>query len=45
MNMKTRKPIGSVSLCKGCHQAMNIDPAVTTGREVFLCGIQIAWEK
>jgi len=45
MNMKTRKPIGSVSLCKGCHQAMNIDPAVTTGREVYLCGIQVAWEK
>jgi DNA-binding beta-propeller fold protein YncE len=44
-NMKTKKPIGSVSLCKSCHNAMGVDPEVKKEREVFVCGIQIAWDK
>jgi hypothetical protein len=45
VNMKTKKPIGSISMCKGCHNAMGVDPEVKKEREVFICGIQIAWEK
>jgi DNA-binding beta-propeller fold protein YncE len=44
-NMKTKKAIGSVSLCKGCHNAMGVDPEAKKEREVFVCGIQIAWDK
>lgn len=44
-NMKTKKPIGSVSLCKSCHNAMGVDPDARKDREVFVCGIQIAWDK
>lgn len=44
-NMKTKKPIGSVSLCKSCHNAMGVDPDARKEREVFVCGIQIAWDK
>lgn len=44
-NMKTKKAIGSVSLCKGCHKAMGVDPEAKKEREVFVCGIQIAWDK
>lgn len=45
INMKTKKPIGSISMCKSCHNAMGVDPAASKEREVFICGIQIAWEK
>jgi DNA-binding beta-propeller fold protein YncE len=45
INMKTKKPIGSISMCKGCHNAMGVDPEVKQEREVFVCGIQIAWDK
>jgi len=45
VNLQTKKVLGSISMCKSCHSAMGIDPEVKSGREVFLCGIQIAWEK
>ncbi|MDT8335600.1 MAG: hypothetical protein RQ753_07870 [Desulfurivibrionaceae bacterium] len=45
INMATKKPIGSVSMCAGCHGASGVDPEVTKGREVFICGIQVAWDK
>lgn len=45
INMETKKPIGSVSMCAGCHGANGVDPEVANGREVFICGIQVAWEK
>lgn len=43
-NLKTKKPIGSISMCKGCHNAMGVDPKAESGREVYICGIQIAWQ-
>lgn len=43
-NLETKKPIGSISMCKGCHNAMGVDPKAESGREVFICGIQIAWQ-
>ncbi len=45
VNLKTKRVLGSISLCKSCHNAMGVDPASEKEREVFLCGIQIAWEK
>jgi len=45
VNLKTKKTIGSISMCKSCHNAMGVDPEVKSGREVFICGIQIAWKK
>jgi WD40 repeat protein len=45
VNLQTKKTIGSISMCKSCHNAMGVDPEVKSGREVFICGIQIAWEK
>lgn len=45
VNLKTKKVLGSISMCKSCHNAMGVDPAAGSEREVFICGIQIAWEK
>jgi len=45
INMATKKPIGSISMCAGCHGASGVDPEVSKEREVFICGIQVAWEK
>lgn len=45
INLNTKKVIGSISMCKGCHNAMGVDPKISKEREVFICGIQIAWEK
>ena len=45
VNLETKKPIGSISMCAGCHNANEVSPAITKGREVFICGIQIAWNK
>lgn len=45
VNMQTKKVLGSISMCKSCHNAMGVDPKIGKEREVFLCGIQIAWEK
>lgn len=45
VNMQTKKVLGSISMCKSCHNAMGVDPKAGKEREVFLCGIQIAWEK
>lgn len=45
VNMQTKKVLGSISMCKSCHNAMGVDPKISKEREVFLCGIQIAWEK
>ena len=44
-NLNTKKPIGSISMCKGCHNAMGVNPDARKEREVFICGIQIAWDK
>lgn len=44
INLETKKPIGTVSMCAGCHGASGVDPEVAKGREVFICGIQVAWE-
>lgn len=43
-NLQTKKPLGSVSLCKSCHVGAGVDPEAKSGREVFVCGIQIAWQ-
>jgi len=45
VNLQTKKVIGSISMCKSCHNAMGVNPEAKSGREVFLCGIQIAWDK
>jgi outer membrane protein assembly factor BamB len=45
INMATKKPIGTVSMCAGCHGASGVDPEVANGREVFVCGLQVAWDK
>lgn len=45
VNLQTKKVIGSISMCKSCHNAMGVNPEVKPGREVFICGIQIAWQK
>lgn len=45
VNMEKKRVIGSISMCKSCHAAMGIDPEVKPGREVFICGGQIAWQK
>lgn len=45
INLETKKPIGSISMCAGCHGASGVDPEIKPGREVFICGIQIAWDK
>jgi len=45
VNLQNKRVIGSISMCKSCHNAMGVDPEVKSGREVFICGIQIAWEK
>lgn len=45
VNLETKRKIGSISMCKSCHNAMGVDPKVEGERQVFLCGIQIAWEK
>lgn len=45
VNLQNKKVLGSISMCKSCHNAMGVNPEVKSGREVFICGIQIAWEK
>lgn len=45
VNMQTKKVLGSISMCKSCHNAYGVNPKASKGREVFICGIQIAWEK
>jgi WD40 repeat protein len=45
VNLEKKKVIGSVSMCKSCHNAMGVNPEAGKEREVFICGIQIAWEK
>lgn len=45
VNLQTKKVLGSISMCKSCHAAYGVNPEAKSGREVFLCGIQIAWEK
>jgi DNA-binding beta-propeller fold protein YncE len=45
VNLNKNKVIGSVSMCKSCHNAMGVDPKAEGERQVFLCGIQIAWDK
>lgn len=45
INLETKKTIGTVSMCAGCHGASGVDPAISKGREVFICGIQVAWDK
>jgi DNA-binding beta-propeller fold protein YncE len=45
VNLQTKKVLGSISMCKSCHAGMGVDPEAKSGREVFICGIQIAWEK
>lgn len=45
VNMEKKKVIGSVSMCKSCHNAMGVDPKAEGERQVFICGIQAAWQK
>lgn len=45
VNLQTKKVIGSISMCKSCHNGMGVNPEAKPGREVFICGIQIAWQK
>lgn len=45
VNLETKKKIGSVSMCKSCHASMGVDPKVEGERQVFICGIQAAWQK
>ncbi|MBW6521685.1 MAG: WD40 repeat domain-containing protein [Desulfoarculaceae bacterium] len=44
VNLETKKTIGTVSMCAGCHNANKVVPELAKGREVFICGIQVAWE-
>ena len=45
INLETKKTIGTVSMCAGCHGASGVDPQITKEREVFVCGIQAIWDK
>ena len=45
INLETKKTIGTISMCAGCHGASGVNPAVSKDREVFVCGIQVAWDK
>ncbi len=43
-NLETKKSIGTISMCAGCHNANGVDPEVKPGREVFICGAQAVWK-
>lgn len=45
VNLETKKTIGVISMCKSCHTALGVDPEIKPGREVFICGGQVAWKK
>lgn len=45
VNLQNKRVLGSISMCKSCHNAYGVSPKADSGREVFICGIQIAWEK
>lgn len=45
VNLNKKKVIGSVSMCKSCHNSMGVDPKAEGERQVFICGVQIAWDK
>jgi DNA-binding beta-propeller fold protein YncE len=45
VNMEKKKVIGSISMCKSCHASMGVDPKAEGERQVFICGIQAAWQK
>ncbi|HAK89349.1 MAG: hypothetical protein A2077_04685 [Nitrospirae bacterium GWC2_46_6] len=45
VNLQTKKVLGSISMCKSCHNGMGVNPEAKPNREVFICGVQIAWEK
>jgi DNA-binding beta-propeller fold protein YncE len=45
VNLETKRKIGSVSTCKSCHNSLGIDPSAEGERQVFICGVQAAWQK
>lgn len=45
VNLEKERIIGTVSVCKSCHNAMGVNPAASTDREVFICGARVAWKK
>lgn len=45
VNLQNKRVLGSISMCKSCHNAYGVNPKADSGREVFICGIQIAWKK
>jgi hypothetical protein len=45
VNLKNKRKIGSVSMCKSCHVASGVDPSAEGERQVFICGVRAAWQK